>query len=162
MERARTNSRIRGQSRTILKKTTSGRTRIANPSMSSFRIFSPLETSIMVFASPRAERFAKMGDNSVMTAPMIADSDLELFREELDAMKRDVASLIERMKGVAANTVQHAARPIKRRVRTLRQEVGAQGDRSAKAVSLFIENQPVAAVSIAVAVGYIGARLFRR
>jgi ElaB/YqjD/DUF883 family membrane-anchored ribosome-binding protein len=103
-----------------------------------------------------------MGDNSVMAAQMNADSDLELFREDLDAVKRDVASLIEHMKGVATNTVQNAAGPIKRRVRSLRQEAGAQGDRSAKAVSLFIENQPVAAVSIAVAVGYIGARLFRR
>jgi hypothetical protein len=53
MERARTNSRIRGQSRTILKKTTSGRTRIAKPSMSSFRIFSPRESSIMASASSR-------------------------------------------------------------------------------------------------------------
>jgi hypothetical protein len=91
MERARTNSRIRGQSRTILKKTTSGRTRIAKPSMSSFRIFSPRESSIMVPASSRAERFTKMGENSVMTAQMNADSDLELFREDLDAVKRDVA-----------------------------------------------------------------------
>ena len=40
MERVYFNSRIRGQSRTILKKTTSGRTRIAKPSMSSFQIFS--------------------------------------------------------------------------------------------------------------------------
>ena len=44
-----------------------------------------------------------------MTAPMNADSELELFREGLDAMKREVASLIEHMKGVATNTVQNAA-----------------------------------------------------
>jgi hypothetical protein len=102
-----------------------------------------------------------MRDNSVMTAPMNADSDLELFREDLDVVKCDVPTLIEHMKGVATNTVQNAAGPIKRRIRNLRQEAGAQGHRSAKAVSLFIENHPVA-VSIAVAVGYIGARLFRR
>jgi hypothetical protein len=45
----------------------------------------------MVSASSRAERFTKMGDNSVMTAQMNADSDLALFREDLDAVKRDVA-----------------------------------------------------------------------
>jgi hypothetical protein len=61
MERARTNSRICGQSRAILKKTTSGRTRIANPSMSSFRIFSPRETSIMVSASPRGRAVREDG-----------------------------------------------------------------------------------------------------
>ena len=32
-----------------------------------------------------------------MTAPVSADSELELFREDLDAVKRDVASLIEDM-----------------------------------------------------------------
>lgn len=35
-----------------------------------------------------------------MTASLNADSDLELFREDLDAVKRDVASLIEHMKGL--------------------------------------------------------------
>jgi ElaB/YqjD/DUF883 family membrane-anchored ribosome-binding protein len=97
-----------------------------------------------------------------MTALMNANSDLELFREDLDAVKRDVASLIEHMKGVATNTVQNAACQVEQRVRSLRLQAGAEGERSANAVSLFIENQPVAAVSIAVAVGYIGARLFRR
>ena len=48
MERASINTRIRGQLRTNLKQTTSCRTRVANPSMSSFRIFLSRETSIMV------------------------------------------------------------------------------------------------------------------
>ena len=93
---------------------------------------------------------------------MNADSDIELFREDLLALKRDVASLIEHMKGGATNTVQDAADQIKQRVWSLRQEAGAQGDRSARAINLLIENQPVAALSIAVAVGYVGARVLRR
>ena len=97
-----------------------------------------------------------------MTVSMNTDSDIELFREDLVALKRDVASLFEHMKGGATNTVQDGAGQIKRRVRSLRQEAGAQGDRSAKAIHLFIENQPVAALSIAVAVGCVGARVFRR
>jgi ElaB/YqjD/DUF883 family membrane-anchored ribosome-binding protein len=97
-----------------------------------------------------------------MSASMNADSDIELFREDLLALKRDVASLIEHIKGGATNTVQDAADQIKQRVCSLRQEAGAQGDRSAKAINLFIENQPIAALSIAVAVGYIGARVLRR
>ena len=44
-----------------------------------------------------------------MSASMNADSDIELFREDLVALKRDVASLIEHMKGGATNTVQNAA-----------------------------------------------------
>lgn len=55
-----------------------------------------------------------------MTASMHTDSDIDLFREDLDAVKRDVASLIEDMKGVATNTVQNAACQVERRVRSLR------------------------------------------
>jgi hypothetical protein len=77
-------------------------------------------------------------------------------------LKRDVASLTEHMNGGETRTVQNAAGQMERRVRSLRQQAGAQGDRSAKAVSLFVENQPVAALSIAVAVGYISARVLRR
>ena len=90
-----------------------------------------------------------------MSASMTTDSDIELFREDLVALKRDVASLIEHAKGGATDTVQDAAGQIKRRVRSLREEAGAQRDRSARAVNLFVENQPVAALSIAVALGYI-------
>ena len=97
-----------------------------------------------------------------MTTSMNANSDIELFREDLLALKRDVASLIEHMRGGATNTVQDAAGQIIQRVRSLRQEAGAQGDRSAKALNLFIENQPVAALSIAIAVGYVGARVLQR
>ena len=37
-----------------------------------------------------------------MTAPAHSDSDSELFRRDLVALKREVASLIERMKRSAA------------------------------------------------------------
>ena len=97
-----------------------------------------------------------------MSASMTTDSDIELFREDLVALKRDVASLIEHAKCGATDTVQDADGQIKRRVRSLREEAGAQRDRSAKAVNLFLETQPVAALSIAVALGYIGARVLRR
>jgi hypothetical protein len=96
--------------------------------MSSFRIFPDRDASVMlVSASPRAERFAKMGDNAVMSASMNPDSDIELFREDLLALKRDVASLTEHMKGRETGTVQTADGEIERRVRSLRQRAGAEG-----------------------------------
>jgi hypothetical protein len=99
-----------------------------------------------------AERFAKIGDNAVMSASINTDPDMALFREDLLALKRDVASLNEHVEGGATSIVQNAAGQIARRVRS----------RSEKAVSLLIEKQPVIALSIAVAVGYIGARVLRR
>ena len=111
----------------------------SNPTMSSFRIFPALHTSIMVPLHRSGKWFAQMGDNA-MSASMTTDSDIELFREDLVALKRDVASLIEHVKGGATDTVQDAAGQIKRRVRSLREEAGAQRDRSAKAVNLFLQN----------------------
>jgi hypothetical protein len=97
-----------------------------------------------------------------MSASTNADSDIALFRQDLVALKREVASLTEHMKGEETSTIQSAAGEIERRVRSLRQQAGAEGGQSTKAVSLFIEKQAFVALSLAVAFGYIGARVFRR
>ena len=107
-------------------------------------------------------RFAAVGELAIMSASMNVDSDLELFRDDLGALKRDVANLIEHLKGGAANTVQNAADEVERRVRSFRQQAGAEGDRSTKALNLFVQNQPLVALSIAVGIGYVGARVLRR
>ena len=112
--------------------------------MSSLLIFPGPDTSInVVSASLRPE-----GSRRWETFRDDRNSEhrfrYELFREGLVALKRDVSSLVEHMKCRATNIVQDAAGQIKRRVRSLRQEAGAQGDRVAKAINLFIENQPVA------------------
>ena len=78
-----------------------------------------------------------MGDLQVMSASMDSDPDIALFREDLVILKRDVASLIEHIKGGATNKVQNAANQVERHVRSLRQETGAQGERSAQAVRAY-------------------------
>jgi ElaB/YqjD/DUF883 family membrane-anchored ribosome-binding protein len=97
-----------------------------------------------------------------MSASMNTETDLALFREDLFNLKRDVADLIEHMKGGAANTVQNAADHVERRVRSLRREAEAEGERSAEALNLFVQNQPFVALTIAVGIGYVGARVLRR
>ena len=97
-----------------------------------------------------------------MNAAMKVEPDLAMLREDLDALRHDVASLIEHMKDGATNTVQNAASEVERRVRSLTQQAGAERDRSAKALSLFIQNQPLVALTIAAGIGYVGARMLRR
>jgi hypothetical protein len=101
-----------------------------------------------------------MGDLRVMSASMDSDPDIALFREDL--VIRDVASLIEHIKGGATNNVQNATNQIERHVRSLCQEAGAQGERSAQAVRVFTEQQPLVALIIAAGIGYVGARVLRR
>jgi hypothetical protein len=86
-----------------------------------------------------------MGDFQVMSASMDSDPDVALFREDLVILKRVVASLIERIKGGATNKVQNATNQVERHVRSLRQEAGAQDERSAQAVSVFIKKRPFVA-----------------
>jgi len=97
-----------------------------------------------------------------MSASMNADPDLALFREDLVALKRDVAILIEHIKGGAAHTVQSVTGHIERQARSLRQEARSEGERSGDALSLFVETQPLTALMIAVGIGYVGARVLRR
>ena len=97
-----------------------------------------------------------------MTALMNADSDLVLFREDLDAVKHDVASLIEHMKGAATSTVQSAACQVEQGIGSVHRQAGVEGERSANALNLSIQNRPFAALTIAVGAGYIGARVLGR
>ena len=97
-----------------------------------------------------------------MAASANVELDLAASREDLAALKRDVASLIEHIKGGATDTVQNAAEQIDRRARGFCHEAGAEGERSAKAIGLWVEKQPVLALLIALGVGYVGARAFLR
>jgi hypothetical protein len=54
------------------------------------------------------------------------------------------------MKVAATSTVQNAACQVEQRVRSLRQQAGAEGDRSANALNLFVQNRPFVALTIAV------------
>jgi ABC-type bacteriocin/lantibiotic exporter with double-glycine peptidase domain len=103
-----------------------------------------------------------MGDLEVMSASIDSDPDIALVREDLVILKRDVASLIEHIKGGATNKAQNATNQVERHVRSLRQQAVAQGERSAQAVSVFTEKQSLVALVIAVGIGYVGARVLRR
>jgi hypothetical protein len=50
-----------------------------------------------------------MGDLEVMSASMESDTDIALVREDLVILKRDVASLIDHIKGGGTNSSKRAA-----------------------------------------------------
>jgi hypothetical protein len=97
-----------------------------------------------------------------MAASTNSEQDFAAFRDDLAALKRDVASLIDHVKGGATEKVQDAAEQIDREARGFCHEVGAEGERSAKAIGAWVEKQPVLALLIALGVGYVGARAFLR
>jgi hypothetical protein len=84
-----------------------------------------------------------MGDLQVMSASMDSDPDIAPFREDFVILKRYVASLIEHIKGGAANNVQNAINRVERHVRSLGQKAGAQGDRSARRSGSSLRSSPL-------------------
>ncbi len=97
-----------------------------------------------------------------MNASTSTDPDFAALRDDLAALKRDVASLIEHVKCTATNSAQNAADQIDRGARDFRREVEAEGERSARAVSLVIEKQPLLALIVALGIVCIGARALAR
>ena len=96
-----------------------------------------------------------------MNASMTVEPDLATVREDLDVLRRDVASLLDHIKVGATNTVQNAAGDVERRVRLLGEQAGVERDRSTAALSLFVQNQPLVALTLAAGFGYVGARMLR-
>ncbi len=97
-----------------------------------------------------------------MRASTNTDPDFTALRGDPVALRRDVARLIEHVKGRATNKVQNAVDQIDRGARGLRREVEAEGERSARSISLVIEKQPLPALIVALGIGYVGARAFPR
>jgi hypothetical protein len=91
-----------------------------------------------------------------MSASTDSDPDIALFREDLVILKRDVASLIEHIKGGATNNVQIATNQIERHVRSLRKKRGRKVNARPR------RSSPLVAPIIAVGIGYVGARVLRR
>jgi hypothetical protein len=99
---------------------------------------------------------------STMSAYIDSNPDLAALRDDLTMLKRDVTGLVEHLKSGAANGVQNAADILDDGARRFGRNVAAEGEHSAKALRRQIEAQPLAALLIALGVGYIGGRVLSR
>jgi len=92
--------------------------------------------------------------------------DIDQVKEDILALTRDLASLIDKMKTVAGDSsgeaVRESAEELGDKARILYEQVAAQGERSAKAVSRQIEAQPILSLLVAFAVGFCVSRLLSR
>jgi len=97
-----------------------------------------------------------------MNASSPTTPDLAALQSDIAAVKRDVTSLIEHLKLSTANSAHNAADYLDEGARRLYHNVAAEGQRSAKIVGHQIEDHPLAALLIALGVGYIGGRILSR
>jgi hypothetical protein len=105
---------------------------------------------------------ATFGERLTMSATTDTDADLAAIRIDLSNLKGDVASLIEHFKGGAKNGIQDVSYQIADGVGRASESAAANGERTAKAIGLWIEREPLLAIGIALGVGYVGARALSR
>lgn len=84
-----------------------------------------------------------------------ADSDLEKIASDIQALKKDLARLMEHIKTGATETMSEEAR-------RLYGTIASEGQRQAAALAQSVEEKPLTSVLIAFAVGFVAARIFSR
>jgi ElaB/YqjD/DUF883 family membrane-anchored ribosome-binding protein len=93
-------------------------------------------------------------------------SDIEQVKDDIAALKRDLALLISTMTSAAVDgsgaAVRESAEQLSEGARVLYEKVAAQGDRTVKAVGQQIEAQPVLSLLVAFGVGFCASRLLSR
>src|ERR1041385_4052446 len=101
-----------------------------------------------------------------MKSDPAAAPGIDQVKDELAALQRDFAALVEGLKTTAVDGAGAAVRASADRVgdgaRLLYDRLSAQGERSAKAVGRQIEAQPVLSLLLAFGVGFCASRLLAR
>ena len=90
-----------------------------------------------------------------MASETDAESDLTQIVNDIQALKADLARLVEHLKTGATETVSNEAS-------RLYETITAEGQRQAAALAHTVEEKPLASVLIAFAVGFIGGRILLR
>lgn len=84
-----------------------------------------------------------------------ADGDLEKIAGDIQALKKDLARLMEHIKTGASDTVSEEAS-------RLYGSIASEGQRQAAALAQSVEEKPLTSVAIAFAIGFIAARVLSR
>lgn len=93
-------------------------------------------------------------------------SGLDRVRDDIAALRRDVAALASILKNSAiqstSEAAQHAADQIGEKAQQIYGNLTDRGERSVKAIGRQVEERPTISLLIAFAVGFIGSRFLSR
>jgi ElaB/YqjD/DUF883 family membrane-anchored ribosome-binding protein len=92
----------------------------------------------------------------------IAKTDLEAITGDIAALKRDVAALVEHARSGAVSRATNAATQLREEATEMYGRLTAEGANSAKMISRQVEEQPIASLFVAFALGFASGRLLAR
>jgi ElaB/YqjD/DUF883 family membrane-anchored ribosome-binding protein len=90
------------------------------------------------------------------------ESDLSQLIQDVQSLKRDLASLADHSRGTLWQGASDTANAVSAEAQRLYDGVAAQGRRSAEALSTKVEEQPLMSLLIAFGIGFIGGRILPR
>jgi selenocysteine lyase/cysteine desulfurase len=97
-----------------------------------------------------------------MSNSISLDPTLAALQEDVSALKRDIGTLLTHLKSSASASAQSAADQIEEGATRIYRTASVEGTKTAKALGQQIEEQPVMAVLLVLALGYVGGRLLSR
>lgn len=103
-----------------------------------------------------------MVSNLKGTASGEAGSEVQAIMNDIASLRSDIAALTAHLGSTAKNATSSAADQIGAQASKTLDGISAQGQRSAKAIGQQVEEQPLLALLIAFALGFVGSRLVSR
>jgi hypothetical protein len=88
-----------------------------------------------------------------------AKTDIEAITDDISALKRDLAALVDHVKSGAVASAAGAATQLSDGAHDIYGRLAAEGANSAKMISRQVEEQPMVSLLVAFALGFVGSRL---
>jgi ElaB/YqjD/DUF883 family membrane-anchored ribosome-binding protein len=89
-------------------------------------------------------------------------SDVDAIKSDLDNLRKDLAAVLDRIKGTAASRAESEIQALQKRISRIADDLQTGGRESLRAVEERIEERPLVSLAIAFAVGLVLGRLFDR
>ena len=90
------------------------------------------------------------------------NKDVDAIKTDLDALRKDLASVLETIKGTARNRAESELDALQKRLNQIATDVQASGRDSLRAVESQIGERPLVSIAVAFAVGLMLGKLLDR
>ncbi len=89
-------------------------------------------------------------------------SDVDAIKADIDVLRKDLAKVLEGIKGTATSRAESEIQALQRRINRIADDVQSSGREGLRAVEEHIEERPLVSLAMAFAVGLVLGRLFDR